>query len=194
MGEPVVSMAWEARPEFEKERRYQGFLNRLYAARGYTVQRVSGRANRDYDLLLQGIPTEEKSVHNGKAEVAFEVLQDVARLAKAKWDAHGSTAVVPLTAIGNQFITRARQQVWYIESESNPVAVWMLDSHGLRDWYLVPDNFHKCRLYTVVKGFGLTICAAIPLPQLKLAGIAEQWWALGDSVPTGEDVDPWAWD
>jgi len=187
-----MSMPWESRPEFRMERAYQQFLDRLYAARGCTVERISGRANRNYDLLLQGVPTEEKSVHNGRAEVAFEVLQDVAGLATAKWNAHGATAVLPLTAIGNQFITRAQQQVWYIESEGNPVAVWMLDSHGLRDWYLVPDNFRQCRLYTVVRGFGLTICACIPLPQLKQAGIAEQWWAMGDSVPTGDD-DPWAW-
>ena len=178
MGEPVVSIAYEARPEFEKERAYRPFLDRIYAERGCAVERVNGRANRNYDLLLDGVPTEEKRTPHGRCEVAFEILQDVAGLATAKWDAYSPTAVVPLTAIGNQFITKALQQIWYVETdEGTAVGVWWVDSCKLLAHYLTADNFKTYKTYTVTTGFGLTICARIPLLPLRNIGIADQWWA-----------------
>jgi len=163
--------------ENDFEHQYQGVLDFFYAKKGLKVERIKGKANRAGDVRIGGKLIEEKGL-KFDGMLAYEVIQAAELLPKTK--VQGNLAIVPVNAIGNQFTTESKWQVWVCYDDGNPKHIYRVNKRKLDSFYLSKDRFQQYDVKKVVTGYGLTLCTMIPWAHLIEAGVAEIVWSASD--------------
>lgn len=159
------------RNEFEDK--YRRFLDNLYRENGWEIKRINGVENRKGDLYINGILTEEKGLRYDNS-MAYEIIQALELFREAEFNY--TYCRLPINALGNQYITKAKEQIWYCETGAKPSSVYKVDKTTLDKFYHISDNFKRFRIHPVEIGYGLTVCVDIPWTTLIMNSVAEQIW------------------
>ena len=161
--------------DFAFERKYQEILNRFYIARGIKYQRISGSNNRKGDLILDGILTEEKGLRRDNS-LAYEIVQALELFREVEFGEHYCR--LPIKALGNQFITKAKQQIWICYDGDNPNSIYRVNKIKLDSFYMRPEMFSKYPPRPITAGYGLTLTAHIPWLLLLKYEVARKLWSV----------------
>lgn len=154
------------------EDRCRSICDQLYQHLGWrTEKRTTGKENRDYDILVNGIRHEEKLLSFDSWQ-AYELMQATELLEKC--EIIGRWARVPVTAIGNQFTSKASRQIWVCLKDEGVSHIYRINSKQEWNWLFVDGHAKTFPLTWVPPAcfggprgsYGWTICLRVPWRQL----------------------------
>ena len=150
---------------FEFEQLYQKELDRIYGGMGYTVQRIKGKENEKFDVILtrDGVdePVEEKGLRYYHPDAPIELLQDV-----------------KTCNLGWFYKTKARHIYFIYYNEIMPIVMYDLNLPHLKNFLTSCFEDEKVKFRTALKGFGITINMCIPwkyLVEKNIVQVLKNW-------------------
>lgn len=150
---------------FEFEQLYQKELDRIYGEMGFTVERIRGKDNEKYDVILKNDSTtetvEEKGLRYYHPDAPIELIQDL-----------------KTSNFGWYFKTKARHIYFIYYNEIMPIVMYDLNLLHFNNFLTSCFEDGKVEFRTALKGFGITINMCIPWKYLvdnNIVQVIKKW-------------------
>jgi len=148
---------------FEFERKYRVWLDDFYKERGFSIQRISGKDNEKYDVILgkedRQYFVEEKGAQYLHQDMVIELVQD---LWTQNW--------------GWYYKTEANFIMYFYFDNGNPKVLYKVKMKELRNLFEPMCGDNGVKLGITDKNYGCTLNAYIAWELLLAKKVAEETW------------------